>query len=187
MTGRRYFTKAIPPPILPPKIPSPRLVIGSKVNVVTGKKLHRLMSGKQAAQVVGASQKGQLSQAKGKGRQWTSQQARRAAQKYWKAHPVTRTGRRLGVPTKRAPQVKRAPLRALYTMKPLRNIWYDSQLGWRRRVLDGKQWLTYGVSERTALVALGYIQKRKRESTFVPHEVQAIPLPGTQIAKDDKE
>ncbi len=91
------------------------------------------------------------------------------------------------MPTKRAPQVKRAPLRALYTMKPLRNIWYDPQLGWRRRVLDGKQWLTYGVSERTALVALGYIQKRKRESTFVPHEVQAIPLPGTQIAKDDKE
>jgi hypothetical protein len=178
MASRRYFTKVIPPPIDPPKIPPPRLVVGSKVDVVTGKRQHRLMSGVNAAQLLGASKGGQLSHAKGTGHRWTPAQARRAARKYWKMHPVTRTGRRLGVASKRRPKVARAPLRELYAFKPLRGIWYDPQLGWRRRVDN----IAYGVSERTALTALGYITPRIRTKQFLPEDVQAVPLPGTAHA-----
>lgn len=180
---RHFFAKAIAP--APKPAPPPRLVVASYTDIRTGKVQHRLMSGAQAKHQLDAARGGTLVHATGRAREWTSQQARRAAQKRWKAHPITRTGRHLGEPSARRPQTPRAPLRARYTLAPCKGVWFDPVVGWRRRVHDGTRWLAYGISERTALIHLGYIPARDRNRGFVPETVVAIPLPGTAIAAAD--
>lgn len=175
MSTRHYFIKAVAPVPPPPPEDMTELVMATRLDPVTGKTQHRAMSRRQAVHQQAVAKGGQVAHAKGHAHRWTSQQARRAALRRWKGRKVwKRTGLRIGEKAKRRPSVRRAPLRVLYTMKPVQGIWYDPLVGWRRRVTSGKKVLTYCISERTALERLGYIPAKTPRKGFVPDAMTKV-------------
>ena len=140
----------------------------------SGKK--QLMSSRAAAHRMGVSKGGKMIHALGKAHQWTSEEARKAARKGWKhkGRLATRIGIRVGRSAKRRPRVVRAPLRAQYAWvtgqgpRPL--VWFDQGLGQWFAVSILNPLAIYKVSERAALVRLGYLPSAHG------------PVPGTILA-----
>lgn len=116
----------------------------------------------------------------GKAHRWTSTSARDAALKMWKQRPVNkRIGVRLGKRIALRPRLNHAAIRAVYLDSSWSTVWYERGsltigLGhWRVKTATGSR----AISERAALVRLGYLPNRRG---FVPRVVDPI---GTTYAK----
>jgi len=87
---------------------------------------------------------------------FTSESSRAALAKRWAKKPMTRLGYRKGQRFRNRPQVKRAPLRELYALNPVRGVQYAPSLKvWT--VTD--EFGTRTISELTALRRLGHLPR----------------------------
>lgn len=172
---RHYFTKAIAPP---PKVKKPSKAsitkghIGKRVIITLPNGQTRIMSSRDAALAMGRSKGGLSTHAKGKRHTWTSESGSKAAKKLWRTrwrylHSI---GGRIGMPTKRAKAVKRAPLRLLYAHHLTNGISYTgTEFGKHIWVEVGADGICRRLQEVTALRKLGHL----------PTTSGLIPTPAT--------
>lgn len=171
---RHFFRKAVAPP---PKIRRPKHK-GKIVMVQLGSGQTTIMASGKVASQIGSSKGGLTSAARGVAHRWTPEEARKARLRSL-GKLCKRIGVRVGMRSKRRPQVKRAPLRQLHSYpNVVEGIWYD---------LQQKTWFTrntaynspldqtvYGrtLSERAALTRLGYLPSKRKG--FVPTSTTKI-------------
>jgi hypothetical protein len=123
----------------------------------------RKMGTAKVAQQMGRSKGGEVVQAAGKAHRWTSTTARDAALRMWRLNPVNkRIGVRLGRPAKNRPAVDHAAIRQQY-LNGSGPITFDG-IRWFVRAIG----TTRGISERAALIRLGYLPNPRG---FVPRVV----------------
>jgi hypothetical protein len=156
--GRKFFTKAHSLD----KVPTLKRKVypagpGIAVSLGPGKGV-LVAAASWIARQTGAQKGGLTIQAAGTAHQWTPETAQKAALRRWKTRTKVskRLGIRLGGKIKNAPQVKHAPLRHLFSRcEPIAGVWYDPSMQiW---VADGRK-----ISERAALIRLGYLPSRRK-------------------------
>lgn len=183
---RSYFlkglrTKAVvaarppkPPPVRPPDHHR-KVVMGVKLHP-TGKREHKTMASRKAAQVLGGQKGGLKSSNLGTAHRWTTETARKAAIKSWtkrrKFNKLIQA--RVGMRANRRAPLWRAPLRAYYAENPTRGIqfipvFWQNWLGpcWIRTTGD----ITRQISERAALTALGHLRS---SSGYIPDTITPV-------------
>lgn len=185
--------------------PTPRRKVRHKGQAVLtrvqrgDKTLVRLMSSADAAHLVGVSKGGLAIQAAGTAHRFTPEEARKAARRLWDRRwkLSKRTGARLGLPAKRRPGVKRAPLRAQYAEPPpFKGIQFhpvmagDPLPAGTPQSQHGYWTYTYEIpyppgqatrvlSERAALTRLGYLASSRKP---VPESIEPIAPYGRKPA-----
>lgn len=131
------------------------------------------MATAEAARQLGRSKGGQAVQAAGKAHRFTSETARAAAVKSWaRKGRKTKSGRRIGRPSKYQPQLDREAIRVKHA-SPAR-VWCREGV-----------WVHIDrvISERQALSLLGYI---KSPHGYIPEKVKLVRgyiPPGTSLAE----
>lgn len=188
MATRQFFKKAHMldkvPRVPKPKKPSLK---GRLVMVrYEGQLSPRTMSATQAARLLGNAKGGRTKAERGnKAGCFTPDSARKAARKLWRTRWRfnKRIGTRIGMASKRAPQVKRAPLRLKHTTEVVKGIFYDPNdvyggSWWRGSTAFGGP--IHRITERTALIRLGYLSSSNRR---IPQTVTPIPLTGKHRAR----
>ena len=108
---RHYFGKAIAPAPKPARKPRPNHK-GKMVLIELGPGQFRAMSSREYAMQLGRQKGGQTAQARGTAHRWTSEEARKAAQKVWKTRwrMNRKIGIRLGRPARNLPAGQAGPM-----------------------------------------------------------------------------
>jgi hypothetical protein len=187
---RHFFRKAIAPPPKPPKDQKQRryskrqLVVAENIHPLTGKRVVRFLSASAAARKVAASIAGKASQASGRANRFTSESGSKASKKLWTTRQRKVNGIRIGnklTGWKKGQRLDRMALRKLYHEHPKHGIKcvYQSAVApaWERT--DPTTGVTSPITERTALIRLGYMKQYLR---FVPTSIRMVPLRGTKAA-----
>lgn len=123
----------------------------------------RLISQREYHHLRGASRGGTYTAGRPNPGRFTSDSGRKAAQRLWKGRyrMNQRVGMRLGLPSRRAPRVKRGPLRTYYAAHPTNKIHCFLRQGEVNRydwfLIDG--FICRQISERAALQRLGHLKK----------------------------
>lgn len=185
---RKFFRKAVAPPPKPPCVSHARkyhkrqIVIAENLDPLTGSRVVRRMTVGAAARRIAASKAGKASQASGKANRFTSESGSKASKKLWKTRQRMVNGIRIGVKLAgRKNRLDRTAIRALYAETPKHGIQCVDQNPkaprWMRfcDVLS----LPVSITERTALLRLGYMRKKLR---FVPTSMRLLAIPGTKGA-----
>jgi hypothetical protein len=148
----------------------------------------RFITSAEAAMRMGQSKGGYATAVSGKARPlFTSETATRVNHTRWRkwGRMNHRIGRRLGIPSKRAKKVMRAPLRIMYEHKPVKGIYYVGYVAgkhsWREIGPDGGD---RPLKESTALMKLGYLPRR---SGIIPTLATLAPLMRTPRGTKKKE
>lgn len=166
--ARHYFAKAIAPP---PKVRTPHPDhAGKAVRLQLGSGQHRTMSSRQLAHARGVSKGGQVTAGRANPGRFTSETARKAIQKCWATRWRKVRGRRIGRSVSKP--VDHAMLRerhARFNGAPLEGEVYYSPEHYQWLVVSYTNGVLFQrqVSERAALVRLGYL-KKPRQRIYVP-------------------
>jgi len=185
---RHFFRKAVAPPPKPPcdskkrKYHKRQTAIAENLDPLTGSRVVRRMDAGSAYRRIAASKAGKASQASGNANRFTSESGSKASKKLWKTRQRMVNGIRIGVKLSgRKKHLNRIDLRKLYVENPKHGIRCVDQTPsapvWER--IDEPSGVFLRISERTALIRLGYMKKLLR---FVPTSVRLLALPGTKGA-----
>lgn len=172
---RRIYPKRRPRNLGRFPAPLPDLNVMVEYKRPDGRTYQRLMGGAAYRKLVGNAKGGQTTAARGTAHKWTSETARKAANKLWRTRMRKVNGIRIGVPAKRRARTDRKALREQYAGGPYTyhahdavnydGIYYHfASAGWYVREEGGDR----SIGEVTALRKLGHLPSPYRP---IPHKV----------------
>lgn len=147
----------------PAPLPLPNYIVVPKPD---GKGVHHI-NGTFAARQIGRSKGANRLHELGLAHRWTSEEARKVAKKLWSTRwrMNKHIKKRIGRPSKHRAPINHANMRARYTDNPECGIHYAAHSGrWLSGVGDDAR----EISERTALIRLGYLPSSHSRQGYVP-------------------